>query len=72
MARIISPEAIENGTGLSWEDWLDYFASVGAQDLTHQEIVVKATEAVAPAWWRQMVCGSFDRDLIGAAAGSYL
>ena len=35
----MSPEAIADGTGRSWEDWLTFFESIGASELTHREIV---------------------------------
>jgi hypothetical protein len=52
---MISEEAIEKGTGRSWTSWLDFFNSVGAQELTHQQIAERASSAGAPPWWGQMV-----------------
>jgi hypothetical protein len=63
MARSISPEAIQNGTGRSWDEWLAFFASVGAEQLTHHEIVEIAAESGAPPWWRQMVTVAYEQHI---------
>jgi hypothetical protein len=63
VARTISPAAIESGTGRSWDDWLKFFTSVGAEHLTHQEIVAKAMDAGAPPWWCQMVSVAYEQHI---------
>ena len=63
MARTISPEAIEGGTGRSWDEWLAFFTSIGAEQLTHQEIVARASELGAPPWWRQMVTVAYEQHI---------
>jgi hypothetical protein len=63
VAQTISPAAIENGTGRSWDDWVRFFTSVGAENLTHQEIVQKAMDAGAPRWWCQMVSVAYEQHI---------
>jgi len=63
MAERLSAEAIEEGTGRAWADWVAYFDSVGAADLTHQEIVAAASAAGAPPWWRQMVTVRYEQHI---------
>jgi hypothetical protein len=59
----MSPEAIADGTGRSWEDWLTFFESIGASELTHREIVARAAESGAPEWWRQMVTVAYEQHI---------
>jgi hypothetical protein len=42
MTTLASVGDIENGTGLSWDDWLEYFASVDGPNLTHKQLVFRA------------------------------
>jgi hypothetical protein len=60
---MISEEAIEKGTGRSWTSWLDFFNSVGAQELTHQQIAERASSAGAPPWWGQMVTVAYEQHI---------
>lgn len=39
-------ESIEQATGLSWPEWLVFFESVGAKDLTHPQIARHAYEHI--------------------------
>src|SRR5690554_8055434 len=56
-------EAIENGTGRSWADWLAFFDRLGAAELAHAEIA-RAVEAegVATGWWGQAVVIHFEQE----------
>jgi hypothetical protein len=63
VTRTISPEAIESGTGRSWDEWLNFFTSIGAENLTHQEIVERAAESGAPPWWCQMVTVTYEQHI---------
>jgi len=63
VAQGLSAEAIESGTGRSWEAWLAYFESVGASTMDHQGIVAAATEFGAPPWWGQMVTVAYERHI---------
>jgi hypothetical protein len=63
VTRALSPEAIEQGTGRSWDDWLDFFESIGASDLTHRQIVEAAAGLGAPPWWRQMVTVTYEQQI---------
>jgi len=59
----LSPEAIHEGTGRPWEEWLAFFDSIGAEGLSHQEIVARASEHGAPPWWRQMVTVAYEQHI---------
>jgi hypothetical protein len=64
MVKTISPEAIQKATGKSWEDWLVFFNSIGASQLSHQEIAQKAGDlGGAPSWWRQMVTVVYEQHI---------
>jgi hypothetical protein len=63
VAERLSPEAIEVGTGRSWDDWLAFFDSIGAAELTHQEIVAAASGCGAPPWWRQMLTVRYEQHI---------
>lgn len=64
MLTVISPEAIEKGTGRSWSDWLVFFEKIGAANLTHKEIAQKAfDEGGAPSWWCQMVTVAYEQEI---------
>lgn len=56
-------EAIENGTGRSWADWLAFFDRLGAAELGHAEIA-RAVEAegVATGWWGQAVVIHYEQE----------
>lgn len=63
MARTLSPDAIANATGCTWNDWRHYFDSLGAKHLTHQEIVAKAVERGAAPWWCQMITVTYEQHI---------
>jgi hypothetical protein len=63
VAPSITPEAIERGTGRSWEEWLSFFDGIGASTLSHQEIVERATHFGAEPWWRQMVTVAYEQHI---------
>lgn len=47
MARTVGPEAIEKGTGRSWEEWIEILSAVESERPTHQALVAAAIEAGA-------------------------
>ena len=63
MAAALSPKAIEAETGRSWDEWVAYFDSKGASELSHQEIVDLASALGAPPWWRQMVTVAYEQHI---------
>ena len=49
-------EAIEEGTGRSWADWLAFFDRIGAPELDHAAIAREVeAEGHATGWWGQAV-----------------
>jgi len=52
----VRTEAIEEGTGRSWVDWLAFFERIGAERLDHAEIAREVeAEGHATGWWGQAV-----------------
>jgi len=64
MGQRISPDTIKKGTGKSWQDWLEFFESIDAANLSHKEIAEQAsTLGGAPSWWRQMVAVAYEQHI---------
>jgi hypothetical protein len=64
MAQTISPEAIEKGTGKSWSDWINFFESINASEMSHKEMAEAASDlGGAPIWWRQMVTVAYEQHI---------
>jgi len=63
MARIVGPEAIEKGTGKSWEEWVAILSAVDPERRGHQELVAAAVAAGAKSWWCQMVVVAYEQHL---------
>ena len=63
MARQIGPEAIEKGTGRSFETWISIFGALESQPPTHQELVAAAIAAGSRPWWCQMVSVAYERHI---------
>lgn len=64
MTRPVSTDGIEKATGRSWDDWLEFMKSIGAQALTHAEIAerVRAT-GDASGWWAQTITVAFEQHI---------
>lgn len=65
MAKVatMSPQAIEKGTGKPWDDWLELFASIGAENLDHKAIAVQASEQGISFWWAQAVTIAYEQHI---------
>jgi hypothetical protein len=64
MAQAISIETLEKNTGKSWDQWLAYFSSIGADQLSHKEIAERVySEGMAPSWWCQMVTVAYEQHI---------
>lgn len=55
--------AIEKATGKSWDDWLGFFDSIGAKNLSHKDIAKKVHEAGTPGWWSQNVTVAYEQHI---------
>lgn len=58
-------EAIERATGRSWDDWLAYMASIGADQLTHHEIasaLITELDGMVDnlGWWAQATAVAYE------------
>lgn len=70
MAQAISNEALEKGTGKSWGEWLKFFESIHASELTHKEIALTVYEkGGVSGWWAQMVTVSYEQHIGRRIAG---
>src|SRR5690554_6590651 len=63
MTRPTSSEAIEKATGKTWDEWLEFFQSIGAQDLSHKEIAQKVHQNGTPGWWAQNVTVAYEQHI---------
>ena len=60
----ISTEAIEKGTGRSWDEWLVWLDGLGARDLPHKEIARRVREeGGATGWWAQSVTVAWEQHI---------
>lgn len=60
----ISPEAVLEATGRSWEGWLAALDGAGAEGWTHRQIVAHLETAhpeVGSGWWRQSLAVGYER-----------
>lgn len=63
MTKGINIESIEKATGKSWDEWLKFFDSIGAKDLSHKEIAQKVHEDGTPGWWSQNVTVAYEQHI---------
>lgn len=64
MPQAISIQSIEQNTGKTWSEWLEFFESIGASELSHKEIAEKVyTAGAAPSWWGQMVTVAYEQHI---------
>ena len=59
-------EAVERATGRSWDDWLAYMATIGADTLSHHEIAAALlTELEGKVdnlgWWAQATAVAYEQ-----------
>lgn len=61
-------QAVERATGRSWDEWLEYMARIGANDLTHHQI---ATAVIGEldgkvdnlGWWAQSTAVAYEQHI---------
>ena len=68
MTKSANIETIEKTTGKPWEEWLDYFQSIGAKNLSHKDIaghVHKELEGTLDnaGWWAQGVTVAYEQHI---------
>jgi len=62
--RPISTAAIEKGTARSWQDWLAFLGSIGADQLSHKEIAERvAATGDASGWWSQSIAVAYEQQI---------
>lgn len=59
-------EPIERATGRSWQWWLDFMASIGAEQLDHTAIALRVEEELrgdieSAAWWAQGITVAWEQ-----------
>ena len=59
----ISADAVAKATGRDWDEWLDFLDALGAQQMTHKQIVglVAADGGLSSGWWQQMVTVGYEQ-----------
>ena len=56
--------AIEKGTGRSWDGWLAFLESIGADKLSHKEIAERiAATGDASGWWAQSITVAYEQQI---------
>lgn len=61
--RAMGTEAIANGTGREWSDWLAWLDGIGAKDLSHKEIARRVKAEGATGWWAQYVAVAYEQHI---------
>lgn len=61
-------EAVERATGRRWDDWLEYFGSIGAERLSHHEIASALIEELDGkvdnlGWWAQATAVAYEQHI---------
>jgi hypothetical protein len=60
----VATEAIESGTGRSWEDWLTWLEANGARELSHSEIACRVKDrGNINGWWAQYVTVAYEQHI---------
>ena len=58
----ISHDAVKAKTGKDWTEWFAILDAVGAQQMTHQQIVaLLAQDYKVGEWWQQMVAVTYEQ-----------
>lgn len=58
----ITDEAVQRGTGKTWEEWLALLDTAGAEQMDHRSIVRYLVDGYGLAeWWRQMVTVGYEQ-----------
>ncbi|MBX3102215.1 MAG: hypothetical protein KF690_06890 [Bacteroidetes bacterium] len=57
----ISDAAVEKNTGSTWAQWIAFLNDLGAEVLTHKEIVTVLTREVDNIWWCQEIALGYQR-----------
>ncbi len=63
MTRPVDTAALLAGTGRSWDEWLEFMKSIGAQALAHAEIAQRVEAAGASSWWAQMITVAYEQHI---------
>lgn len=64
MTKPINIDAIVKETGKSWEEWLKFFDSISARDLSHAEIAREVHRSgMAGDWWAQSVTVAYEQHI---------
>jgi hypothetical protein len=60
----INTDAIAGGTARSWDEWLKFLTSIGAEKLSHTEIARLVNETGdANGWWSQSITVAFEQHI---------
>jgi hypothetical protein len=60
----INTAAIEKGTGRSWNEWLAFLESIGAEKLSHKQIAERVTASGhTSGWWSQSIAVAYEQSI---------
>jgi hypothetical protein len=67
-------DSIEKGTGITWDEWLDWLNSQGAKDLSHTEIAKLVNQKLkdkieSAGWWSQGITVAYEQRIGRRQAG---
>ncbi|NLT27071.1 MAG: hypothetical protein GXX90_10600 [Microbacteriaceae bacterium] len=61
-------KALETGSGIAWDDWVEWLDSIGAAELDHAEMakrvlarIVETGRSKSPEWWAQGVTVAYEQ-----------
>lgn len=70
MTKPSNVKALETGSGISWNEWVEYLDSIRARELNHTEMAEKALAKIleigkskSPEWWAQGVTVAYEQHI---------
>ena len=59
----VSSEAVAAATGRTWDEWAEFLDGLGAQEMTHKDIValVAGPGGLSNGWWQQSVTVGYEQ-----------
>lgn len=61
--KTVNVKTIEEVTNRSWQDWLEFFKKINAENLSHPEIAEKICDEGVTAWWAQNITVYYEQQI---------